>query len=701
MSFLQKFFCIAVFSIFTQTISAQNYQLVWSDEFNGTELNTDDWAFETGPNPANNESQYYTSRPENCTLKEGMLVITGKKENYGGMSYTSARIKTKQNWEYGKFEARIKLPYGKGIWPAFWMLGKNISSVGWPACGELDIMELTGGGNGDKTVYGTAHWDQNGHAQYGLSYSLSSGKFADDFHVFTATWDPQKIQWYVDGFKYCTIDITPSALSEFHNQFYIILNLAIGGNWPGYPDNSTVFPQVMYVDYVRVYQDASSIPSINLIEPTDNSIYNNGANFSLKSNIDYDGKIQKVEFFQGAAKIGETDVEPFEWSLENVPSGCYKFSAKAITEKGFSTNSNEVSVTVGSCGEAPYKANAAVIPGTIEAENYDLGGAEVAYHDADAANSGGSYRPNDGVDIQECEDINGGYNIGWVSAGEWLAYSVLVSTDGSYNFESRLAASSGGGIYHFEIDGNDVTGPINVSGTGGWQTWATFVKQGVHLSQGTKIFKIVIDQGEFNLNKIDVVPAGVSSQIKLISPNGNEVWGKNFVHEIKWESVKVSDLQIGYSTDGGIHWNFVTTGTPAAYGTYRWLVPNIDSDSCKVMLIDKNNSSLRAESENTFTITQLSDVKDENLIKDYSLKQNYPNPFNPSTTINFSIPKSEFVSLKVYDILGREISTLINEAKNAGNYSLDFHAENLPSGIYFYKITSGSFSELKKMILLR
>jgi len=136
------------------------------------------------------------------------------------------------------------------------MLGANIGSVGWPSCGEIDIMELVGGSGGnDKTSHTTIHWDNNGdHAQYGESYTLSSGIFADDFHIFAVEWDSQEIRGYVDGNKFYTINITPDGLSEFKNNFFIILNVAVGGNWPGNPDSNTVFPQQMKVDYIRVFQ---------------------------------------------------------------------------------------------------------------------------------------------------------------------------------------------------------------------------------------------------------------------------------------------------------------------------------------------------------------------------------------------------------------------------------------------------------------
>jgi beta-glucanase (GH16 family) len=243
---------------------AQNYELVWSDEFDYSVLpDPGKWTFETGPAWTNNELQYYTNRLENAEVRDSILVITARKESYGGRDYTSARIVTYNDglwWRYGKIEARIKLPYGQGIWPAFWMLGRNFSSVGWPECGEIDIMEMIGGEGRENTVHGTAHWDNNGsHASYGNSVTLSSGTFADDFHLFSIEWNAEKILWKMDGEQFHVIDITPAGLSEFQGEFFIILNLAVGGNWPGSPDSTTVFPQELQVDYVRVYSLPSNI----------------------------------------------------------------------------------------------------------------------------------------------------------------------------------------------------------------------------------------------------------------------------------------------------------------------------------------------------------------------------------------------------------------------------------------------------------
>jgi beta-glucanase (GH16 family) len=241
--------------------AADSWQLVWSDEFNGVDGSVPDpgkWVMETGNwGWGNNELENYTSRAVNAQQKSGNLIITALKENYGGSAYTSARIKTQGFFEhtYGRVEARIKLPFGQGIWPAFWMLGADIASNPWPACGELDIMENIG--KEPSTVHGTIHGPgYSGASAIGASYTLPSGKFADSFHVYAVEWESNLIRFYVDNTLYATrtpADLPAGKTWVFQHNYFIILNLAVGGYWPGYPDASTTFPQTMLVDYVRVY----------------------------------------------------------------------------------------------------------------------------------------------------------------------------------------------------------------------------------------------------------------------------------------------------------------------------------------------------------------------------------------------------------------------------------------------------------------
>lgn len=238
--------------------SYPGFNLVWSDEFDGTALNTDDWNYETGASGwGNQESQYYRSGDANAKVENGYLVITAKEETFGGAPFTSARLTTenKQSFQYGRIDIRARVPYGQGLWPALWMLGDNFRTAGWPSCGELDIMELIGGdGYNDRTVHGTAHWAANNGAQasHTGTKSLPDGKFADQFHVFTVLWDANSIKWYVDDVLYHTLSTTN--LSAFQQPYFFIFNIAVEGDWPGPVGPNTQFPQFMVVDYVRVFQ---------------------------------------------------------------------------------------------------------------------------------------------------------------------------------------------------------------------------------------------------------------------------------------------------------------------------------------------------------------------------------------------------------------------------------------------------------------
>lgn len=248
-----------------RAFSTSGYSLVWQDEFDGSNLNSAIWTAETGGGGwGNNELEYY--RAENATVGGGLLSITAKRENYGGYAFTSARIKTQDKYTvtYGKVAARIKMPAGYGMWPAFWMLGNNISSVNWPVCGEIDIAEMAGGQGGevgDRTTYGTLHWDSNGHAMYGKTYDLGA-PLSNDFHVYEAEWDETYVIIRIDGIEYYRIDITPSGLYAFHKPFFLLFNLAIGGNFfnPAISDPNVVAatPQSMQVDWVRVYKKGDS-----------------------------------------------------------------------------------------------------------------------------------------------------------------------------------------------------------------------------------------------------------------------------------------------------------------------------------------------------------------------------------------------------------------------------------------------------------
>lgn len=687
---------------------AQSYELIWSDEFNGTTLDASNWTRETGGSGwGNNELQYYTDRVVNAFVDSGYLTIRAYQETFGGRNYTSARLKTqgKRFFKYGRIEARIKLPYGQGIWPAFWMLGESISTVGWPACGEIDIMEMIGGGPGrDNTVHGTAHWDNNGHQSYGQSYTLPSGNFSDAFHVFAIEWDATQIKWYMDGINHVTMNITPAYLTELRENSFIILNLAVGGNWPGNPNASTVFPQSMVVDYVRVYKDTTGQASINMLNPPTGSVFTPGQTIELTAGVTTGNAIRKVEFFQGEAKIGETNVAPYSMNWKDVQPGCYSVKAAVTTTSNAIAYSDAVEVKVGNiCGQAAYKGYPLKIPGKIEAENYDLGGNNVGYYDTNIQNQGGAYRPAEGVDTEVCTDAGGGYNVGFVAAGEWLKYNINILETTSYNFVLRAASNAiSAGTMRIYIDDVDVTGVMSIGNTGGWQTWTNVNKPNIPLTQGNRVLKIAIEGGEFNINYLNIVKSASPTTLKLTSPVGGETWAVGSIQEVTWESANFDRVAIGLSTNNGASWVPVNNDFPAEYGVCRFVVPNSPSTECKVLIIDKLNSATSSSSANTFTITASTDADEEAMqVYDFALAGNYPNPFNPSTIIVYTVKEDADIALTVYDVMGKEISRPASGFHKAGKYEAAFDGTGLSSGTYIYTLQAGGQTDFGKMTLIK
>lgn len=340
LKFTKKVLCIGAGIFLTHSVFAQDWQLVWQDEFtNGI---SSDWVFETGNGSSgwgNNELQYYLQ--DNATVEDGQLVITAKQESVNGYSYTSARMKTQgiKSFTYGKIEARIALPAKQGLWPAFWMLGSDISSVGWPACGEIDIMEQV---NTESTVYGTVHWQDNTGSY--ASYGGNTGADVTGYHVYAIEWNESTITWYVDGVQYHIIDITDgvNGTDEFHNDFFILLNMAVGGNWPGFTIDTGSLPAKMYVDYVRVYQDGGS-------SSNDFSYYVEAENYSSMSGVE----VEDCSDTGGGSNVGY--IETGDWMAYSditIPtSGYYTLQYRVASQDGggsLSQDLNAGSIVLGS-----------------------------------------------------------------------------------------------------------------------------------------------------------------------------------------------------------------------------------------------------------------------------------------------------------------------------------------------------------------
>jgi beta-glucanase (GH16 family) len=241
----------------TTIVAPEGWNLIWHDEFDGSKIDTANWTYDLGAGGwGNGEAQHYTSRPENARLENGLLVIEARQEKYEDAYYTSARLKTQglQEFQYGRIEARLKVPAGKGLWPAFWMLGSSFNGGNWPDCGEIDIMEYIG--KEPDLIFGTLHGPGYSGALGISQWNRQTYNIADEFHTYAIEWEADEIRWYYDEALYHTVTRADVGEREwvFDQPFFIILNLAIGGVLPGPVGLDTAFPAQYLVDYVRVYQ---------------------------------------------------------------------------------------------------------------------------------------------------------------------------------------------------------------------------------------------------------------------------------------------------------------------------------------------------------------------------------------------------------------------------------------------------------------
>lgn len=437
----------------SQAASQGSYELVWEDEFTGTQLDTQKWSYMIGdgtqygnPGWGNNELQYYTDRELNAEVSGGSLKIIARQENFGGKPYTSARIRTIGNLDfmYGKVEAEMRLPSTTGIWPAFWMLPTNSPYGGWAAGGEIDIMESV---NQADRIYGTIHhggqWPNNVHT--GGEYAPGTD-FSQGFHTYTVEWDPDTIRWYVDGNLFRSLNrgnwYSTSApdndRAPFDHNFHLLLNCAVGGNFPGNPNGSSQFPQVYEINWVRVYQ-----------------------------------RMQE-----------------------------------------------------------PFNGSPIVIPGVLEAEEFDEGYPGDAYSDCDIGNTGGAFRTDVDVDIEAIP--GGGYNVGYMCPADWMEYTVDVQQAGDYTAIARVASQTSAGVFRLDIDGNDISGRVDVPNTGNWQVY-TDVQFPITLPQGEHIMRLTnvgFSGDEFNIDSIEfVLKGGCLADVNgdgMLSPTDFTAWVSAF-----------------------------------------------------------------------------------------------------------------------------------------------------------------------------
>ncbi|SMO88652.1 family 16 glycosylhydrolase [Gracilimonas mengyeensis] len=472
LSFL-LFFLFALHSL----ASAQRYELSWSEEFNQEELDEDTW-IKWHRTAYNEEHQYYTSRDTNVYLDDGMLHLVGLRENFGGRKWTSGRIESDNRFEfqYGRVEIRAKLPEGKGLWPAFWMLGSDISQIGWPYSGEIDIMEYRG--HLPSQTSGTVHFSSvappgsgnaNADRRYiGSDYDLPSGSFSEEFQLFQFEWTDSMMTWFINDQEFFQLSreeiLAQTNYYPFDQPFYFILNLAIGGNFLGdqQPDASTPNRNEVLVDYVRVYQDINKKPVIIATYDSLQAVQTLEA-FELEADVtDEDGEVEWVRFYINDERIGIDTEAPYTATWTPKIDGCYPLKIEAYdNDNGISSYSGEVTLVAGSgCEKASFGEEPAQFPGTLQLEWYDYGGLDVSYYDTTpdtnlGNGSGNDFRTTEAVDIIPDENESGNYLISNTEIGEWTKYQLEIEESGLYDIELRTVPGEGSARIDFKLDGKE------------------------------------------------------------------------------------------------------------------------------------------------------------------------------------------------------------------------------------------------------
>ncbi len=552
--------------------TSEEWELVWSDEFDGDQLDPSRWEYEVNAwGGGNNELQYYTARPENSTVSDGFLTLRAHRENFTGSEgtreYTSARVRTKNKGDflYGRIEARARLPFGQGIWPAIWMLPTDNVYGGWAASGEIDIVEAvnTGVAN-NNTIHGTIHyggaWPNN---TYTGSQFTPATSISENFHVYAIEWERNSIRWYVDDVLYQTQNDWRTEghpyPAPFDQRFHIIMNVAVGGNWPGYPDGTTVFPQEMLIDYVRVYQKSES-------ENTRLTIVNSGGG-TITSD---DGFIQCgtlcARDYNDSQTIVLTASAEQGYQFSGWPDGMCTNETESNCTISISPNEQDIVLNtafdvVDTCNvSTPFGGSAPTIPSRIEAEAFDEGCEGVAYLDNDSNNEGGEFRDT-AVDIELAEDIGGGYSLGWLRDGEWLNYTIHVDAPGSFDVVMRIASEGNGSRAYFTVENERVGQSVAIPNTGGWQSWRDVTLRGVYLEAGSTTLTLNIDDGDFNLNHMTFVPEG-ESPFNVDKSRG------------EWTLIVIPDTQ---------HYSQNRPNAPIAHmrTAFDWVVSVVDSMNVK------------------------------------------------------------------------------------------------------------------------
>nr|Q27082.1 RecName: Full=Clotting factor G alpha subunit; Flags: Precursor [Tachypleus tridentatus]BAA04044.1 clotting factor G alpha subunit precursor [Tachypleus tridentatus] len=547
------------------------WQLVWSDEFtNGI---SSDWEFEMGNGLngwGNNELQYY--RRENAQVEGGKLVITAKREDYDGFKYTSARLKTQfdKSWKYGKIEAKMAIPSFRGVWVMFWMSGDNTNYVRWPSSGEIDFIEHRNTNN--EKVRGTIHWStpDGAHAHH----NRESNTNGIDYHIYSVEWNSSIVKWFVNGNQYFEVKIQGgvNGKSAFRNKVFVILNMAIGGNWPGFDVADEAFPAKMYIDYVRVYQDAStsspvgdtSLDGYYFVQNRHSELY-----LDVTDASNEDGAFLQQWSYSG----NENQQFDFEHLENNVYKITNKKSGKSLDVYNFGTE-NGVRIqqwsyggarnqqfTVQSVGDGYYKIIPRGSGKLVEVADFskDAGGKIQQWSDNNQLSGqwkliksksyskliqAESYFDSSKVQLEDTSDVGGGKNVKCDNEGAWMAYKDIdFPSSGNYRIEYRVASERAGGKLSLDLNaGSIVLGMLDVPSTGGWQKWTT-ISHTVNVDSGTYNLGIYVQRASWNINWIKITKIPEQSNLNQGRRNSKLIQAESY---FSYSEVQLEDtLDVG------------------------------------------------------------------------------------------------------------------------------------------------------------
>lgn len=559
-------------------LMSQDWNLVWSDEFESSTINEANWTFETGRGVGGNwgtgQVDYATSDPKNVRIEDGILKLTlrndGAPDKDANRPYTSARLisQGKQEFTYGRIEARLKGISGQGLGFAFWLLGVDTKTLGWPKCGELDIAEITGRTPGFNI--GTAHYRESwGHASSQGKLTLpDNGSFENDFHVFGIEWTKAYIKWYIDDQVYHTMDITGdiNGWKPFSRPFFMILSIGVGGTYSGSPDQTTVFPETAEIDWVRVYQQENTPPEITF---SDFQLFENKPSGSLDVGLnttDQESNVDYVEFFINNSLKKKFTEPPYVYVWDNPADGCYKLTTRAVDRLGESSETAFSYVKIGDgCGQTPYLGTPFSIPGQIDAVYFDKGKNGFAYYDKDNKNQGAAFRPAEEVDIWPCTDETGEYMVGSVGSPEFLTYSIVVGKEAAYDLIFRTTGVEDGEV-QITLPNSEISQTVKLAATGGEHKWTSTRIEKLNLKAGQDLMKLSVVKGNHNLNwykwidSLSGLDSPVSATQAMIYPN--PLSGKGYVETVSGEIIRRVDI---YSMCGQLVQQFYPAGEVSVY----------------------------------------------------------------------------------------------------------------------------------------